>query len=441
MQSEQTDILGIILDSIIDGVFTVDTDFRITSINRAAENIIGIKKDDAIGKHCYEIFRANICSYSCALKETIETGKPLINKTIYILKETGEKIPISINTAILKDSKGNIIGGVETFRDITEITSLRKTIESGFTFEDIVSKNNRMREIFKILPDIAESDSSVIIEGGSGTGKELIAHAIHNLSRRNGRKLIPVNCAAIPDNLIESELFGYKSGAFTDAKKDKPGRIEQAEGGTLFLDEIGELSMNVQAKLLRFIQDKTYEPLGGIRPVKADVRIVAATNRNLEDEVQNGNFRKDLYYRLNVMKISLPSLAERREDIPLLIKHFISMYNILKSKNITGMTDEAIDILMNHDFPGNVRELENVIEHAFILCKEHYIHKKHLPHYLIKADFAPVVETTIKEMEKGLIINVLSKHSWNRQETASTLGIDKSTLWRKMKQYGITGPE
>jgi PAS domain S-box-containing protein len=437
MQPDENSILNIILDSIIDGVFTVDTDFRITSINRAAENILGINKEDALGRHCYEIFHANICNYSCALKETISTGKPLINKTIYILKENGKKIPISINTAILKDSSGNIIGGVETFRDITEVTSLRKTLESGFTFEDIVSKNSRMMELFKILPDIAESGSSVIIEGSSGTGKELVAHAIHNLSPRNGKKLVPVNCAAIPDNLIESELFGYKSGAFTDAKKDKPGRIEMAEGGTLFLDEIGELSLNVQAKLLRFIQDKTYEPLGGVKALRADVRIVAATNRNLENEVTSGRFRQDLYYRLNVMKITLPALAERKEDIPLLVKHFIGMYNILKSKNITGMTDDAIKLLLNHDFPGNIRELENIIEHAFILCKEHYIQEQHLPLYLKKGNNS-IVETSLKDMEAREIKRVLKNHNWNRKETAATLGIDKSTLWRKMKQYNIT---
>lgn len=436
MQPDENDILNIILNSIIDGVFTVDNEFRITSINRAAENIIGVKKDDAIGKHCHEIFHSNICDYSCALKETIATGKPLINKTIYIVKNTGEKIPISINTAILKDNTGAIIGGVETFRDISEVTSLRKTIASGYTFEDIVSKNSRMKELFKILPDIAESGSSVIIEGASGTGKELIAHAIHNLSQRNGKRLVPVNCAAIPDNLIESELFGYKSGAFTDAKKDKPGRIALAEGGTLFLDEIGELSINVQAKLLRFIQDKTYEPLGCIRPVFADVRIVAATNRNLEDEVKNKRFRQDLYYRLNVMKIKIPTLAERKEDIPILIKHFIGMYNILKSKNITGIADEGINILMNHNFPGNIRELENIIEHAFILCKEHYIQKHHLPSYLIN-ESSNNVHASLKDMEIQHIRKVLKINNWNRQETALALGIDKSTLWRKMKLYNI----
>ncbi|MFA5519149.1 MAG: sigma 54-interacting transcriptional regulator [Spirochaetota bacterium] len=440
MQPDKNDILNIILNSIIDGVFTVDTEFHITSINRAAEKIIGISKNDAIGRHCHEIFQSNICDYSCALKETITTGKPLINKTIYIIKKTGEKIPISINTAVLKDKNGTIIGGVETFRDISEITSLRKTLKSGFTFEDIVSKNRHMQELFKILPDIAESDSSVIIEGASGTGKELIAHAIHNLSKRNGKRLIPVNCAAIPDNLIESELFGYKAGAFTDAKKDKPGKIALAEGGTLFLDEIGELSINVQAKLLRFIQDKTYEPLGGIKPVLADVRIVAATNRNLEDEVKSKKFRQDLYYRLNVMKIRIPPLSERKEDIPLLIKHFIGMYNIIKSKNITGMSDDGINILMNHDFPGNIRELENIIEHSFILCKEHYIQKHHLPNYLTKESINNV-QASLKDMEAQYIKKILKIHNWNRKETALALDIDKSTLWRKMKLYNIEEPQ
>nr|MBP6991558.1 sigma 54-interacting transcriptional regulator [Spirochaetota bacterium] len=376
---------NIILNSIADGVFTIDMDFHITSMNRAAEEILGISEKDALGRLCFEIFHANICEHSCALKETITTGNNIINKTIYIVNARGDRVPISVSTALLKDKKGIVIGGVETFRDTTALETLRKEIEAKYTFEDIVSKSKLMQEIFGILPDIADSDSSVLIEGNSGTGKELIARAIHHLSRRREKPLTVINCAAVPDNLLESELFGYKAGAFTDAKKDKPGKIAQAEGGTLFLDEIGDISPAIQVKLLRFLQEREYEPLGGIAPLKSDVRIIAATNKILADEIRDGRFREDLYYRITVVNIKLPSLAERKEDIPFLVKHFIQKYNILRGKNIEGVSDSVINILMHHEYPGNIRELENIIEHAFVLCRETYIQPVHLPAHLKKS--------------------------------------------------------
>ncbi len=304
-----------------------------------------------------------------------------------------------------------------------------------------MSKSRRIKELFAILPDLAVSDSSVLIEGPSGTGKELFARAIHNASRRNTRPLVVINCAAVPDNLLESELFGYKAGAFTDAKKDKPGKIARAEGGTLFLDEIGELSILLQVKLLRFIQEREYEPLGGGAPVRADVRIITATNKNLLEEVGSGRFRDDLYYRLNVFSVKLPSLAERMEDIPILVDHFIRKFNVIKEKNITGVTDEVMNVLMNHDYPGNIRELENIIEHAFVLCREAYIRRDHLPRHL-QAKAVPVPETmTLEEIERMYIIRSLEKNGWNRSKTALGLGIDTSTLWRKMKKFSIEEPE
>ncbi|HOT46473.1 MAG TPA: sigma 54-interacting transcriptional regulator [Spirochaetota bacterium] len=428
---------NIILNSIADGVFTVDMDFRITSMNRAAEAILGIEEKDAVGRLCFEIFHANICEHSCALKETLDTGNNIINKTIYIVNSGGERVPISVSTALLKNGKGDVIGGVETFRDITAIETLRKEIESSYTFEDIVSKNKVMRELFGILPDIATSDSSVLIEGSSGTGKELIARAIHSLSNRKTKPLVVINCAAVPDNLLESELFGYKAGAFTDAKKDKPGKIALAEGGTLFLDEIGEISPAIQVKLLRFIQEREYEPLGGVSTVKSNVRIIAATNKILTEEVRGGNFREDLYYRINVINIRLPALRERKEDIPFLIKHFIHKFNVLKGKNIEGVSDDVMNILMNHDYPGNIRELENIIEHAFVLCREPYIRQLHLPNHF-KNIVTPLHDNlTLEEMERIYILKALEKNSWNRKNTAKDLGIDTTTLWRKIKNLKI----
>lgn len=429
---------NIILDSIADGVFTVNLDFRITYVNKAAEKILGISANEAAGKLCYEIFHANICEHSCALRETMQTGRNIINKTIYIVTAEGTRIPVSISTALLQDENGGIIGGVETFRDISDVEELRKTIESRYTFEDIVSKNNRMNDIFAILPDVAESDSTVLIEGPSGAGKELVARAIHNLSDRKDGKLVIINCGALPETLLESELFGYKAGAFTDAKKDKPGRIDMAEGGTLFLDEVGELSPPLQVKLLRFLQEKTYEPVGSVEQVRADVRIIAATNKNLADEVKNGRFRDDFYYRLNVITITLPALKERKEDIPLLVKHFIRKFNALKGKVIEGVSDDVLNILMDYEYPGNIRELANIIEHAFILCKESYIQRSHLPLILSDQLSSPAEGSlNLESMERIYILRALEITSWNRTKAARILGIDQSTLWRKMKKYCI----
>jgi len=300
----------IILDSISDGVFTVDSEWRITSFNRAAERITGVPREEAIGQRCCEVFRANICEGECALRSTIETAKPVINKTVYVVNADGETVPISISTAILKDEQDRMIGGVETFRDLSVVEELRKEIEHRHTFADIVSRNKKMVEIFDILPTIAESNSTVLIEGDSGTGKELVARAIHNLSLRKDQAFVTVNCGALPDTLLESELFGYKAGAFTDAKKDKPGRFALAEGGTIFLDEIGDVSPALQARLLRVTQEREYEPLGGTDSVKTNVRVLAATNKNLEELVESGSFRRDLYYRVNVITFSMPPLEK-----------------------------------------------------------------------------------------------------------------------------------
>ncbi len=428
---------NIILDSIADGVFTVDLDKHITSINKAAEKILGIKEEQAIGKFCSDIFHASICEHSCALQETLETNENIANKIIYIVNSEGEKIPISISTAILRDEEGNIIGGVETFRDISVIEELRKTIELKYTFNDIVSKNKSMQKIFSILPDIAVSDSSVLIEGPSGTGKELIARAIHNLSNREEKPLVVINCAAIPENLLESELFGYKAGAFTDAKKDKLGKIALAEGGSIFLDEIGEIPKTIQVKLLRFLQEKEYEPLSSIKIQKADVRIIAATNKNLMDEVKNNNFRDDLYYRLNVINIKLPSLNQRKEDIPLLVKHFIKKFNALKRKKIEGVSDEVMTVVMEHDYQGNIRELENIFEHCYVLCNELYIQKQHLPQNLQEEACSLPDNMKLDDIERIYIIRALEKNSWNKTTTAEDLGINVTTLWRKLKKYNI----
>ncbi len=429
---------NVILDSIAEGVFTVDLRWRITSFNKAAERITGIPRVEALGMLCWDVFRTNVCEHGCVLRETMETGKAVVNRPLYIVNAQGERIPVSVSTALLRDTKGNVIGGVETFRDLTHVEELRKELEERYTFADIISRNHEFRRLFQILPQVAESDSTVLIEGESGTGKELFARAIHNLSPRCEKPLVAVNCAALPDTLLESELFGYKAGAFTGAERDKPGRFTIAEGGTIFLDEIGDISPALQVRLLRVLQEHTYEPLGSTVPVKADVRVIAATNKNLDELVRQGIFRQDLYYRINVVRISLPPLRQHKEDIPLLIDHFITHYNRLRGRDIPGASPETLDVLMRYDYPGNVRELENIIEHAFVLCRGGLIQPEHLPAHLRPGP--PSTGTTLDALEAQFITDALERNRWNREATARELGIHKTTLWRKMKRLGIVPP-
>jgi PAS domain S-box-containing protein len=430
------DSFSTILDSIADGVFTVDDEWRITSFNKSAERITGFSKEEAIGQYCHEIFRTNVCLEQCALRETMETGQNIINKELNILDKGNQEVPVSISTAVLRDEKGTIIGGVETFRDLSLIKEMDKEIHEKYSFQDIISKHPAMLNIFRILPDIARSDATVLIQGESGTGKELFAQAIHNLSPRSAGPLVKVNCSALPETLLESELFGYRKGAFTDARRDKPGRFQLAERGTIFLDEIGDVSLGIQAKLLRVLEAKEFEPLGGTTTLKADVRVVAATNKDLQKLVQLKQFRNDLYYRLNVVKIDIPSLKERRMDIPLLIEHFISMFNKKTDKEIHGVSEEVMGILINYAYPGNVRELENIIEHAFILCKGTHIQKEHLPSNLSDQKTPPDEKKSIRKLEEEHIIHTLQKCGTNLTKAAKELGIHRTTLWRKLKKIG-----
>jgi len=438
--------MAIILESISDGVFTVDDNWRITSFNRAAEEITNISKKDAIGVQCCEVFRANMCNNECALRKTMETGKPIINQSAFIINAKGKRIPISVSTALLRDKNGNIVGGAETFRDLSLVEHLRRELTAHFQIGDIISQSHAMKKLFEMLPQLAESDSSVLLQGETGTGKELTARAIHNLSPRKNKPFIAINCGALPDNLLESELFGYKTGAFTGAIKDKPGRFTLAEGGTLFLDEIGAVSPALQIRLLRVLQEKSYEPLGGTKTIHANVRIIAATNQDLSALVKKNIFRQDLFYRINVVKIELPPLRHRKEDIPLLIDHFIQRFNQIQGKLVTGINQHAISLLLSHDYPGNIRELENIIEYAFVICHEGEILPIHLPDEFVidKPSFLNSNKTmaeTMRTVETQTILDILKRNNYNRLETAREMGIHKSTLFRKLKVLGITLPK
>lgn len=434
-----------ILESISDGVFTVDLDWRITSINRAAEEITGITRKEATGRLCCDVFRSSMCESECALRQTLKTGNPIIGKSGYIIDAVGSRLPISVSTAVLKNNEGHVIGGAETFRDMSEVEALHRELVGRFKIGDLVSHSVLMQKIFDILPAVSVSSSTVLICGETGTGKELIARTIHSLSPRRKKPFVAVNCAALPDTLLESELFGYKIGAFTGATKNKPGRFALADGGTLFLDEVGDISPTLQVKLLRVLQDHQFEPLGATKTETADVRIIGATNKDLTDEMRKGNFREDLYYRVNVVRIELPPLRKRLEDVPILVKHFIDRFNRQQEKSIEGISSEALSMLMAHHWPGNVRELENIIERAFIMCSTEQIGIEHLPEDLIARRTANHHATSMQAAREVLdtqsIRAALERNGYNRLAAARDLGIHKSTLFRKIKKLGITLPD
>jgi PAS domain S-box-containing protein len=431
-----------VLNSISDGVFAVDAEWRITCFNAAAERTLGVGRDDAIGRPCHEVFRSDICKEACALRYTMETGKPIVNLLIHIHDAHGNRIPVTISTALLKDQSGQVIGGVETFRDLNMVKRLIREVDAYSGREEIITADPRIKKLLEIVPTIAQSDSTVLIEGESGTGKGLLARAIHRSSVRSDGPMVTISCGALPEALLESELFGYKAGAFTDAKRDKPGRVEIASGGTLFLDEIGDLPLPIQVKLLRLLQERLYEPLGDVHSRTADVRVVAATNRSLARMVEEGAFRRDLYYRVNVIRLEMPPLRERTADIPLLADTLLRRLAMTRGKVVNGLERTAIQRLMRYDYPGNVRELENILEHAYVLCSGKRIKERDLPDWLLAKGGTTEATgaATLEEVEARFLRDVLARNRWNRQEAARELGIHKTTLHRKIRRLGLRLP-
>jgi transcriptional regulator with PAS, ATPase and Fis domain len=345
----------------------------------------------------------------------------------------------------LRNEKGAIVGGLVTFHDLTLVHQFKQAMSNRYTFHDMVGKSPVMQKIFGMVNIVASTDATILIEGSTGTGKDLLAKVIHSASHRADKPFVKVNCAAIPDNLLESEMFGYVKGAFTGAERNKIGRFQEAEGGTILLDEIGDFPLSLQAKLLRVIEDKEFYPLGSRHTVKVNVRIISATNRNLEKLVDKRLFREDLYYRLNVFRLEIPPLKERQIDLTILIGHILRRLSAARGQRSPEVSENVMKILLNYEYPGNVRELENILEHALITCQNDILQERHLPEYILsptksyRAGKPKILRRIMNsdDKERDEILATLNEHNWHRIQTALALGMDRTTLWRKMKKYGF----
>jgi PAS domain S-box-containing protein len=425
-----------LVNSIADGIYSVDTSMRITAFSRSLERMTGYAEEEVLGACCRDVLQTNVCDTDCPLRWTLENEKPIQNCRASLSRRSGETIPAFISSDLLRDSEGRISGCIGIVRDRSEVEKLKERLGDSLSFSDFVGKSKMMVELFERADNVAATDATVLVQGESGTGKEIMARAIHYRSGRRKHPFIRVNCAALTDSLLESELFGHDKGAFTGAIRDKPGRFELADGGTLFLDEIGDTSVALQAKLLRALQEREFERVGGVKTIKSDVRVIAASNKDLRKEVAAGRFREDLYYRLCVVPLHLPPLRERKEDIPLLTEAFIEKFNA-REERIGEVSTRAMALMMGYDWPGNVRELENAIEHAYVTSTSGRVERRFLPAVLQGSlgsgglDDGPVGDGSDE------LRLVLERCRWQKNAAARELGISRTTLWRRMKDAGL----
>ncbi|MBN2844300.1 MAG: sigma 54-interacting transcriptional regulator [Sedimentisphaerales bacterium] len=446
-----------ILDHLPSGVIVHDLARKINWFNSAAEQILGYSREDVIGRDCHEVFANGFCGGQCefcdkeAHKPNVMTISPR-NYVINTITKGGVPRKIEMFVSPVKDLQDRAIGVIACFNDITEVTQLRNDLKKTFSFHGIIGADKSMQEIYSLIRDLADSDCSVLIQGESGTGKELVAGAIHGESQRSGKPFVAVNCGALPEGILESELFGHVKGSFTGAYRDKKGKFELADGGTIFLDEVGELSQPMQVKLLRVLQEQVIEKVGGEESIRINVRVISATNRDLRKMIKAGQFREDLFYRLCVVPINLPSLRQRRNDIPLLLRHFVKQQNNQQNRNLMGLTDQALQMLIDYPWPGNIREMQNAIQYAFVKCKADTIGVAHLPPEILQtaselkgsggSDRPLAVRTEParrrkRKLDRQAVVNALKSTGGNRSKAAEALGVGRATLYRFMQDAGL----
>ena len=440
----------LIIEQVIDllplGVFVIDIDQNICFFNKKAGMITDFEPEELLGTKCYKFARTASCSTRCCLRKALTDGKDLVSSRAIIRDKHGKKVPVNYNASLIRDEWGDPIGWIEAFVDERASMALESKPELP-PVESFIGTDREIQRIVETLPVVAASGASVLICGETGCGKDVLAKLIHNSSPRANGPFVKVNSAALPDHLLESELFGYVKGAFTDAKRNKAGRFQLAHGGTIFLDEIGDLSLGLQAKLLQVLDEGEFYPLGATNAVKVDSRIIAATHRNLRDMVQEGRFREDLYFRLNVIEINVPPLRERPSDVPLFFEHFVQQFATLHGRQIRGTSSLLLGALSNYSFPGNIRELKNIVQHAVIMNRHGLIELSDCPNYFrvsLQQASHDIPDKVVQHAsrkpladERRRILEELSLHRWRIQETADSLKIDRTTLWRKMKKYSI----
>jgi len=432
-----------ILNSISEGVMTLDKDWKIASWNRAAERITGFHREEVVGQECMKLFRTALCREHCPVDRALSCGHPYQDVEVAIRNKRNEVVHLLVNAAPLYDAEGHIIGGLETFRDVSQNHWMHEELQRHYGYTNIVGGSDAMQKVFEVMGSLIETETTVLIQGESGTGKELIARALHFYGPRKAKSFVAVNCSALPEGVLESELFGHVKGAFTGAIRDHVGKFELANGGTLFLDEIAEISPAIQVKLLRVLEEREFQRVGDNRSVKVNIRLITATNKDLYQKVLDGSFRDDLYYRLSVFPLHLPALRERVEDIPRLVGHFIRKFNKQMGRNIQGIADKVLEVLESYSWPGNIRELANAIEHAFVHCSGLVLREADLPHHVVNASPTVLQKKTGKTqkqldlVERELIVKELEAANWKKHVAAKRLGMSRATLWRKMEKFGI----
>lgn len=432
--------LEAIFDHLPDGVIaiTADAALRISSLNATACAILNLSREQIVGHEAERVFVNGFAPLLKVAEETVQQKRPVRNFIVELRREDEKPNPFLINTVLMDDDSERVL---MILHDISESRRLRQRDATSDRFEALIGSTDAMKKVFALIDTVAPTDAAVLVYGETGTGKELVARAIHQRSNRADGPFIPVHCSAITPSLLESDLFGHTKGAFTGAIKDRPGRFEMADGGTIFLDEVATLSPEIQISLLRVLQEKTIERVGGTKTVRVDVRVISATNRQLPELIRQGVFRKDLYYRIKVLQINLPPLRKRKKDIQILVDYFIEKFNRQHGCNVLGLTTEAKRLLKAYPWPGNVRELENAIEHAVILGQSNLIEPRHLPEDIRYADkstmvFSPEDSPQLSEAER--IRRALKETAGNVTRAANLLGIHRTTLWRKMREFDIS---